>query len=98
MFRIEQLQVLQYSSRAAIRQYEEMPRRLKIVRKRKQEEDDLSFIPPYSEQAKYLDLANAFLSLQNTEENQQKVICIEEGRRESTTSAADEIPTNRKLG
>lgn len=93
MFRIEQLQVLPYSSRAAIRQDEEMPRRLKIVRKRKQEEDDLSFIPPYFQQAKYLDLANAFLLPHGA--RQANVISLEEGRQSATT---EEMPAPRKLG
>lgn len=74
-----------------------MPRRLKIVRERKHQEDDLSFIPPYSQQAKYLDLANTFLSPENAKQDQQNVISIDQGRGDST-SAADEISTNRKLG
>jgi hypothetical protein len=36
-------------------------RRLKLVRKRKPQKDDLSFMPPYSERAKYLELADTFL-------------------------------------
>jgi hypothetical protein len=37
-------------------------RRLQLVRQRKPQKDDLSFMPPYSEQAKYLELADTFLS------------------------------------
>ena len=36
-------------------------RRLQLVRQRKPQKDDLSFMPPYSEQAKYLELADTFL-------------------------------------
>jgi hypothetical protein len=36
--------------------------RLKLVHRRKPPVDDLSFMPPYAEQAKYLALANAFLA------------------------------------
>jgi hypothetical protein len=37
-------------------------RRLKLVYKRKAQADDLSFMPPYSEQARYIALANTFLA------------------------------------
>lgn len=97
MFLIEQLQLFSYCEAATIRQYGEMPRRLKIVRERKHHEDDLSFIPPYSEQAKYLDLANTFLSPENANKDQENVISIEQARPDST-SAADEIAISRKLG
>jgi len=36
--------------------------RLRLVHKRKPKVEDLSFLPPYSEQAKYIDLANNFLA------------------------------------
>jgi hypothetical protein len=55
-----------------------MRRRLKIVRKRSSDMDDLSFPPPYNEQAKYLELANEFLSpSRNAERDAEKVQSIE---------------------
>jgi hypothetical protein len=39
-----------------------MPYRRKLVRKPGSETDDLRFPPPFSEQAKYLELADLFLS------------------------------------
>ena len=92
------MEVLPYSGHATLRQYEEMPRRLKIVRKRKQEEADLSFIPPYSEQAKYLELANVFLSTGSVEVRQENVVCIEEGRPKPTSATEDEMLNMRTLG
>jgi hypothetical protein len=38
------------------------PSRLRLVHKRKPQADDLSFMPPYSEQARYIELANTFLA------------------------------------
>lgn len=52
--------------------------RLKLVHKRKpQEDDDFSFMPPYAEQAKYLMLADKFLALNGTHSSGEKVVSIE---------------------
>lgn len=73
-------------------------RSLKIVRKRKQEKDDLSFMPPYSEQAKYIELANISLSSDGAELTQEKkVIGIGEGRREASPKLPQQSIA-RKLG
>jgi hypothetical protein len=39
-----------------------MQRRFKVARELNQEVDDLSFPPPYDQQARYLELASKFLS------------------------------------
>jgi hypothetical protein len=90
--RIEQLHLLPIIlATPLLRRYEEMPRGPKVVRKRKQKEDDLSFLPPYSEQAKYLARANTFLSNDGADRTPRKnLICIDEGRIDGTETAAFE--------
>lgn len=52
--------------------------RLKLVHKRKpQEDNDLSFMPSYAEQAKYLMLADKFLALDGTHHRRGEVLSIE---------------------
>jgi|KBSMisStandDraft_5_1062788.scaffolds.fasta_scaffold32515_3 hypothetical protein len=76
-----------------------MPPSLKIVRKRKQEPDDLSFMPPYAEQAKYIELANAFLSSHGAAPTEKNIKFIDEGRTGAgCESELDQVQIVRKHG
>lgn len=55
--------------------------RLKLVPKRKpQQNDELSFMPAYRQQAKYLMLADKFLALDKTEKARDDVVLIEKNK------------------
>jgi hypothetical protein len=52
--------------------------RQKLVHKRKPQADDLSFMPPYADQARYIDLANAFLSLNGDHRGHRDIVGADE--------------------
>lgn len=54
--------------------------RLKLVQKRKPLVDDLSFMPPYAEQARYIELANTFLSRNGLSHPHKNVVSINQRR------------------
>lgn len=59
---------------------------LKLVPKRKA--SDLAFLPPFSEQAKYLALADQFIALDKTEPREGKVVRIDSGKNFRKTKKA----------
>jgi len=66
-------------------------RRLQLVRQRKPRKDDLSFMPPYSDQAKYLELADTFLSGDSNtqaDHTRETVVTINENRATEPPSKA----------
>lgn len=64
-----------------------MKRRLKLVRKRKPK-DDLSFMPPYLEQARYIEIANQFL---------EKNGASRPGQENEAATGEETAPANEKI-